>query len=91
MSRVYMMNDDGYYIVGLYEQISGSSGQVNITNISSPHTYAMPQMDLYEITDISLDAFFGNESREWYDRRKEAVALDIARYAGVANMVRSSH
>lgn len=91
VSRMYMMYDDGYYMVGLYEQVTGSSGQVNIVNFSCPNSYADPQIDQYDITDISVDDFFGTESREWYDRRKAAVADDIKRYAGVARMIHGNH
>ena len=91
ISRVYMMYDDGYYIVALYEQVTGSIGQVNITNLSCPHAYANQQLDRYEITDMSLDEFFGDEARDWYDRRKLAVQSDIERYVGVANMIIDNH
>lgn len=91
ISRVYMMYDDGYYLVGLYEQVTGSSGQFNIANLSCPHAYANQQIDQYEITGISLDGFFGNETRDLYDQRKLAVQSDIERYAGVTNMILGNH
>lgn len=87
VSRVYMMYDDGYYVVALYDQNTGSSGQVNLMNISCPHSYAEPQIAEYEIVDVSLDDFFGVEPREWYVKRKSTVARHIANYAGIAKII----
>lgn len=87
VSRVYMMYDDGYYVVALYEQNTGSSGQVNLMNISCPHSYADPQMGEFEVTRTSLDEFFGSEPSEWYAARKAAVASCIADYAGIAKII----
>ena len=87
ISRMYLMYDEGYYMVALYEQVTGSSGQVNIVNLSCPNSYAESQIDQFDITDISLDDFFGDQTREWYNRRKASIVDEIKRYSGVARMI----
>lgn len=87
ISRMYLMYDEGYYMVALYEHVTGSSGQVNIVNLSCPNSYAESQIDQFDITYISLDDFFGDQTREWYNRRKASIVDEIKRYSGVARMI----
>lgn len=88
VSRVFMIYDEGHYMVALYENPCGSTGQVNVGNVSSMVEYAESQMHAYDITDMSLDEFFGTHCRKFYDNRKKNIEPDIARFAAISEIIR---